>query len=149
MISQQHSPPVSVPKAPEVSKQVEIRAQIDTETVKALLLLNGGGAIALLSLFAAIVGKAGIEKLLAPIALQGVLVFMIGLACAVVHNRLRRICSLHYERHGMRPPRGRFLGFSLRQPTVCWASVRLLYFSLLSFVGAGIYVAVRAIYILG
>jgi len=33
-----------------MSNGVEQRAQIDTETVRALLVINGGGAIALLSL---------------------------------------------------------------------------------------------------
>jgi hypothetical protein len=141
-------PPQVEQSESSMANQLEVRAQIDTETVKALLLLNGGGAIALLSLFAAILGKTGYEKL-PPIVLHGVLVFMFGLFCAVVHNRLRRICSLHYQAHGMRPPAGRLLGINLGEPTVCAVSIWFMWLSLLAFLGAGVYVAVRAIVILG
>ncbi len=35
---------------PQLSKGVEIRAQIDNEQIRSLLLINGGGAIALISI---------------------------------------------------------------------------------------------------
>ena len=41
---------------------VDIRAQIDTETAKGLFVINGGGALALLSLLVAILDKDGYER---------------------------------------------------------------------------------------
>lgn len=126
---------------------VERRSQIDTETVKALLLINGGGALALLTLFPHILGKPGYEKL-ASAVLVGVLILIFGLLCAVIHNRLRRICSLHYEHHKMRPPKGRFLGFVLWEPTVCCISTACMWSSIAAFVVAGSYVVIRGIVII-
>ena len=125
---------------------VERRSQIDTETVKALLLINGGGAIALLTTFSQIIGKSGYEKL-APAILIAILFLIFGLMCAVVHNRLRRMCSLHYEHHNMRPPRGRLFGFELWEPTICSISTVFLWLSVAAFIFAGSYVACRGIVI--
>lgn len=36
---------------------LEIRAQIDSENVKGLLLINGGGAVALIAFLPAVIGK--------------------------------------------------------------------------------------------
>src|SRR5262245_25835072 len=82
---------------------VDRRAQIDNETVKGLLLLNGGGAVALLSAFSALVGKEGFEPLLSAI-LWAVFGMMLGSVWAIFHNHYRRKCSLHYELHKMSPP---------------------------------------------
>ncbi len=45
-----------------MTKGLEIRAQIDTEVVKGLLLLNGGGAVALLALLPTVIGKPGFSE---------------------------------------------------------------------------------------
>ena len=123
-----------------MSKGVEIRSQIDTETVRALLLINGGGAVALLSLLPSILGKDGYDEL-AQAILVGLLLFMVGLTLAAIHNQLRRMCSLHYEQHAMRPPAGRLLGLSLRRPTVCFLSLAFMWLSISAFFFAGAYVA--------
>lgn len=123
---------------------VERRSQIDTETVKALLLINGGGAIALLSLLPSILDKDGYERLAFTI-LIGVLILMFGLVCAVVHNRLRRKCSLHYDQHAMRPPKGRLFGFALWEPAVCCLSTAFMWISIAAFFLAGSYVAIGGI----
>lgn len=86
---------------------MEIRAQTDAETAKALLLINGGGAIALLSIFTAIVGKSDFEPPLTALlwaVLWAVFGMMMGLVFAVAHNQKRRECSLYYEQHKMMPP---------------------------------------------
>jgi hypothetical protein len=80
-----------------MSKGVETRAQIDTETVKGLLLINGSGAIALLTLFPSLLGKDEYRGL-AQAMLIGVFVFMLGLVFAMLHNHFRRRCSHHHER---------------------------------------------------
>jgi hypothetical protein len=130
-----------------MSNGVERRSQIDTETVKALLLINGGGVAALLTVFSQVIGKPGYEPLASEI-LVGVLIFMFGLVCAVIHNRLRRQCSLQYDLHNMRPPKGRLFGASLWEPTVCCVSIAFMWLSIVSFVIAGSYVAVRGINII-
>jgi hypothetical protein len=129
----------------EQSKGVEQRAQMDTETVRALLLINGGGIATLLGVFSQVIGKGAGYGGLGPAILEGVVILMLGLASAVIHNQLRRKCSLHYERHEMHPPKGRLFGVTLWEPTVCcWSSV-FMWLSIASFIAAGTYVAFRGI----
>ena len=123
---------------------IERRSQIDTETVRALLLINGGGAIGLLSLLPAMLARSGYQDFVLAI-LTGVLILMFGLIFAVIHNRLRRQCSLHYDLHNMRPPKGQLLGLTLWEPTVCCVSILFMWLSILSFFVAGSYVAVVGI----
>jgi hypothetical protein len=124
-----------------MSNGVDRRGQIDTETVKALLLINGGGVVALLTLFGSVLGKKGYENLARAI-LVGVLTLMFGLVCTVIHNRLRRKCSLHYDVHDMSPPAGRLLGLQLREPTICVVSILFMWLSVVAFFSAGTFVAV-------
>jgi hypothetical protein len=131
-----------------MSNGVERRSEIDTETVKALLLINGGGIATLLTVFSQVLGKGGYEPLASDI-LVGVLILMVGLVCAVVHNRLRRQCSLHYDLHNMRPAKGRIFGIPLWEPTICCFSIVFMWLSIVSFVAAGSYVAVRGISFIG
>jgi hypothetical protein len=127
-----------------MANQLEIRAQIDTETVKALVLINGGGAVALLAFLPAVINKSDFESLVVA-ALWGILAFMLGVASAVIHNYLRRRCSLEYQRHNMSPPPGRLLGFQFSQPKVCFFSTVFMCLSILSFLAAGTSVAVTGI----
>ena len=126
---------------------LEIRARMDAETAKALLLLNGGGAIALLAFLPSILDIVNYEPLVRAV-LWGVLVFMSGLVAAVIHNNLRRRCSLHYEQHQMRPPGGKLLGIPLWAPTVCCVSQAFMALSLLAFMAAGAYVAYTGLAVL-
>jgi hypothetical protein len=60
--------------------------------------------------------------------LVGLLAFSAGLLSAVIHNSLRRQCSLEYERHGYQVP---------KRPRVCKASTWLKWVSVSMFlVGA-------------
>ena len=123
-----------------MSNGVDRRAQIDIETVKGLLLVNGGGAVALLSVFSALVGREGLEPLLSAV-LWAVFGMRLGSVCAIFHNHYRRKCSLHYELHKMSPPRGSFLGVPLSEPGVCFVGTLFLWASVISFMSAGGYVA--------
>jgi hypothetical protein len=60
-----------------MAEGIERRAQIDTETFKGLLAINGGGTIALLSFLAAILNKANITPGVTPL----------------IHAVLRAYCS--------------------------------------------------------
>lgn len=127
-----------------MSNGIERRSQIDTETVRALVLINGGGAIALLSLLPSILDNTQYQCLARAI-LIGIPILMFGLVFAVVHNHLRRRCSLHYEQHGMTPPKGRLLGIPLWEPTICCVSTLCMWLSVAAFVFAGSYVALSGI----
>lgn len=119
---------------------IERRERIDTEHFKALLLINGGGAVALLAIVPSLLDKTGYATLTRAI-LGGVLIMMIGLVLAVIHNRCRRLCSLVYDQHNLNPPAGTLLGFQLSKPTVCAISEWCMWGSLAAFVVAGVYVA--------
>jgi hypothetical protein len=107
-------------------------------------LINGGGAISLLAFIPSIIDINGYEELVNA-AFISLIIFSCGLFFAVVHNRFRRLCSLKYEQHGMRPPKGKIFGASLTQPTVCSISVFLLWLSILAFLSACLYVAIIGI----
>jgi hypothetical protein len=119
-----------------MTKGLEIRAQIDTENVKGLLLINGGAAIALLAFLPGILDKPEYESLARAI-LWSLLIFQVGLVFAVVHNRLRRICSLRYEQHDYQPPPCEIFGIKLGEPCVCSASIICMWLSVAAFAGGG------------
>jgi hypothetical protein len=63
----------------------------------------------------------------------------------VVHNRYRRQCSLHYQQNQYRPSKGKLLGVTLPEPTVCFASTTFLWLSLACFLLAGSLVAYQGV----
>ena len=73
----------------------ETRAGIDSETVRGLLLINGGGAVALLAFLPGVLQNPELKDLARAI-IWAIFTFQAGLACAVIHNRFRRLCSLEY-----------------------------------------------------
>src|SRR5688572_21708421 len=96
----------------EPSRLVELRERIDAETVKALIAVNGGGAVALLAFLPNILGKPGYADL-AHGMLVALMIFPLGVAAAIVHNILRRECSRIYEqawRKGGQPQPCRIFG---------------------------------------
>ena len=98
-----------------LSEGVNIRAQIDTESVRHVILVNGGGSVALLALLPSILGTPLVFALLITLAL-----WLFGLTLAVIHSVLRRKCSLVYEQHGMKPPPGKpRLCIKPKQPWIC------------------------------
>ena len=116
-----------------MSKGMEIRAQIDQDMVRALLLLNGGASVAMLAFLPYSIANPDLVPLIRGI-LWGLLFYLVGLVTAVVHIRLRRLCSLEYENHGYSPPPGTFIGVRLKEPRVCFVSVKFMWLSLLAFV---------------
>jgi hypothetical protein len=116
------------------------RAQMDKETLRGLLIANGGGAVALLAVLSPTLDRPGLEPLVYAM-LVGIFVFMVGVVFAILYNQFRRQCSLQYEQHGFNPPGETFLGIKLWAPPACCAYQVCLYLSLLCFVGTGIYVA--------
>jgi hypothetical protein len=82
---------------------VERRAQIDTETLKALLLINGGGIVALLTFSSVLLARPGQEGFLRCIFIA-IMLLAAGLVSAVLHNQCRRECSRIHDVHGLAPP---------------------------------------------
>ncbi len=116
-----------------VSEGVKIRAQIDTESVRNVMLVNGGGSVALLALLPAILGTPLVFGLLLTLA-----IWLFGLTLAVTHSVLRRKCSLEYEQHNMSPPRGEpRLWIKPNEPWVCWWGWLCLYASIFAFLIGG------------
>ena len=132
---------------------LEIRAQLDTENVKGLLLINGGGAVALLAFLPAILGKPQFEPLLRAVV-WALLTFHVGLVAAVVHNRMRRVCSLHYEQHRYAPPAcaniPKWIKFKpLEQPCVCLRSLLFMWLSVICFICGGTTAGLGALQVVG
>ena len=124
-------------------RRQELRAQIDNETYKGLLAINGGGIIALLSFLAASFDKA--PKGLKQALLWAVLLMIFGLASAVLHNHLRRRCSLVFEHNLGHPPPDALFGIGLGQPRVCFFSTACMLASLVLFLVAGLTVAIAGL----
>lgn len=116
---------------------IEIRAQIDTENVKGLLLINGGASVALLAFLSATIEKPDSELFIRAI-LWGLLILQSGLVFAVIHNRLRRICCLRYEQHQFQPPPCKIWDFRFSEPCICQASTFFMWLSVLAFVAGGL-----------
>ena len=118
---------------PKVTEGLKIRAVIDADVVKGLLIINGGGAVALLAFLPVALGKPEYRPL-ANAVLYGLLIFSTGLVFAVIHNRLRRVCSNVYDNHDYNPPPGKIWKFGLSVPTPCWFSMAFMWLSLLAFI---------------
>jgi hypothetical protein len=114
------------------------RAQTDVETLRGLLIANGGGAVALLLALSPALDRPGFEPLVYTMFI-GIVVFMVGVVLAVLYHHFRRQCSQQVNQPGM--PHGSFLGIRLRAPAACVAYQVCLYLSLLCFIGTGAYVA--------
>lgn len=127
---------------------LEIRAGIDSETVRGLLLINGGGAVALLAFLAGIIEKPHLEFLARSI-IWGVFTFQLGLAAAVIHNRFRRLCSLEYAKKPENRKKCTLFGHELRQPCICHWSIGFMWASIGAFIAGGLLVLVAGLCVLG
>lgn len=129
---------------------LEIRAQIDSENAKSLLLINGGAAVALLAFLPSILGKPSLASVSQAI-LYALCAFLIGLASAFTHNRLRRVCSMVWEGSNYQPARCRFLPLwvTKREPCICFMSVSIMWISLVAFLVGGSIVAFGGFKIVG
>lgn len=125
-----------------MSNGVSRRSQIDTELGKGLLLMHGGGSIALLAFLPTILDNPS-YVFLSKAVLWGLLFYQLGLVTAIVHYRLRRKCSLEFERHEFNPPPCNKFPLSLFKfrddpPCVCRASVLCMWASILLFIVAAV-----------
>ena len=109
----------------------EIRAEIDAENARGLVIANGGAAAALVAFLPQVLEKPAFDSLTRAV-LVALAIFVLGLAFAFVHNRLRRKCSLEFENHGMSPPPCRFLG-QYQEPCVCLASTGCMWAATAAF----------------
>jgi hypothetical protein len=127
---------------------VEIRASIDSETVRGLLLINGGGAVALLAFLAAVIDKPSFHPL-AEAVMWAVFAFQVGMVAAVIHNRLRRLCSLEYAKKPENRTHCSLFGRQLREPCVCHWSIGFMWVSIAAFIGGGLLVLISGLCVLG
>ena len=117
-----------------MSDGVKIRAQIDAESVRNVMLVNGGGSVALLALLPSVLGTPLVIAVLCSLS-----IWLLGLTFAVIHSVLRRKCSLVFERHRMSPPPGPTkFGINPGRPWVCWWSRSCLNASIAAFVLGGV-----------
>ena len=114
----------------ELPRGVDIRAQMDLEIGKALILINGAGIIALMTFLSSIFDSVRYPSFGKP-AMIGVLFQVLGLVAALAYLRLGRKCSLIFDQNGMR---------LARYPLVCKMSVWMMYLSGIAFSAAAIYV---------
>lgn len=121
----------------------EIRADIDTETVRGLQLILGGSAAGLLAALPHVLETPRVSAL-AFWMVVGTACFAAGLVLTVVHNRYRRKCSLEYSRkeESRQPQIGRrWRRFQSvpGEPRVCTHSVMLLWAAIAAFtIGAAV-----------
>lgn len=122
----------------------EIRAGIDTETVRGLLLINGAGAVALLTLLAAVIEKPHLA-VLAHAAIWAVFTFQLGLVAAVIHNRFRRLCSLEYANKPENRKMCSLFGHEFAEPCICNWSIAFMWASIAAFIVGGLVVLCAAL----
>ena len=131
-----------------MSNGVEIRASIDSETVRGLLLINGGGAVALLAFLAGIIEKPHLE-VLARAIIWAVFTFQVGLATAVIHNRFRRLCSLEYAKKPENQKKCSLFGHVFKEPCICHWSIGFMWVSIGSFIFGGLMVLGAGLCVIG
>ena len=124
----------------------ETRASIDTETVRGLLLINGGGAVALLAFLPGVLQSPDFQSL-ARALIWAIFIFQSGLALAVIHNRFRRLCSLEYSKKDRKPCK--LFKWELREPCICNWSIAFMWGSVVAFLSAGLVVLLAGLKLVG
>jgi hypothetical protein len=114
----------------------ESRTAIDTETVKGLLIINGGGAVALLAFLSSIISIKGAAPLVEAV-IWAIFIFQLGLAFAIIYNRTRRLCSLEYSKKSENRIKCYFFGKYLTEPCICHRSKFYMWLSIFCFTFAG------------
>lgn len=121
----------------KLSEGAKIRAQIDSDSMKAMLAVAGGGAAGLLAFLPYVLGKPCMQSL-AQGVMWGLMCLVISVVLCIVHNVLRRHCSAIYEQawiDGRQPPPGEILWFYKlkKHPRVCFWSWTLLWLAVFAF----------------
>lgn len=119
----------------------ETRAAIDTEAARGLLLVNGGGAVALLAFLSSIIDKPHLHTLVSAV-MVAVFFLQVGLVAVVIHNRLRRLCSAQYALQKTRRGKCKLFGRELERPCLCHWSAWMFALSVFAFVSGGLIVLV-------
>jgi hypothetical protein len=114
---------------------LKLRYGIDAAGVRGLLLINGGAAVALLAFLPTALSKPAYGSL-ANGVLWALLLYQAGLVFAIMHNRLRRKCSLAYDGSSLEPC-GIF-NLKLREPCVCYRSIFFMWLSVAAFCVGGL-----------
>jgi hypothetical protein len=120
-----------------MSNGLDHRAAIDTETVKGLQFINGGAAAGLMTLLPLVIAKPGLRQFLMG-TLGGIICAALGLMLAVIHNHLRRKCSLEYAIDPSRRQRScrwmpNWVQSVPNEPCICTVSVTTMWLSLIAF----------------
>lgn len=115
----------------------ETRAAIDSETVRGLLLINGGGAVALLAFLPALLPQSEFQTLSRAV-IWSIFTFQFGLMCAVIHNRLRGLCSLEYAKVIANRKVCNLFSWKSENPCVCVWSRGFMWASIAAFLLAGL-----------
>ena len=102
------------------------------------MIANGGGAVALLAFLETAFTTPELAAL-RPFVVFALLLFHIGIVSAMVHNRLRRRCSLAYEHAGYTPD---------PIPTVCKLSDFFRQSSVFLFLAGGLVLFAGGSYVL-
>lgn len=143
------------------------RSRIERETVRALLVANGAGAVVMLALLPMVLDKSGYQTFTRGL-LIGLLVMMAGVVLAIVHNHLRaRIMPAAELPQNVRPQQN--MGSQQQNPgsqqsfgqqsmrpapaaeakpprsNLAIASMACMWLSVVAFLGAGAFVAVSGI----
>lgn len=127
---------------------VERRSRIDSETVKAVLFINGGMAAGLIAMLPVVLQQTAVKPL-ARYMIVAAACAAAGLVAIVVHSRLRRKCSLEYSKRAGRqgPYRSRiFVACQTvpNEPRVCTNSIIFFWLSVLLFCAGSLTVGIGA-----
>jgi len=129
----------------QFSDGTKIRAQIDTDSMKAMLAVAGGGSVALLAFLPYLLGKPDMQQF-ARAVVWGLISFQVSLLLCLLHNVLRRRCSAVYERawsEDKQPKPGNILGWQLEtHPGVCFWSWTFLWLAVVAFAVGSITICV-------
>jgi len=139
------------------------KSRIEKETVRALLVANGAGAVAMLAVLPSVLDRTGYQTL-AHGLLIGLLAMTIGVVLAILHNHLRSRIPQAIEQQNVRPQQNvssqqHSLGSQQHNPnqqpmrpvsvetkssgsSLAIASAACLWLSVVAFLGAGAFVAV-------
>jgi hypothetical protein len=140
------------------------KSRIEKETVRALLVANGAGAVAMLAVLPSVLDRTGYQAL-AQGLLVGLLAMTVGVVLAILHNHLRSRIPQPGEPQNVRPQQQQNMGSQQhglgsqhnpnQQPmrpvsveakpagsSLALASAACLWLSVVAFLGAGAFVAV-------
>jgi hypothetical protein len=115
----------------------DIRAKIDSQNVNGLILINGGGIVALLAFLPHILKEHEYICLTRSIFI-GFLMLILGLTSSLVHNHLRRRCSLAYDEG---KPKKKWFIFG-NEPIICHYSSVFMCLGYFFFILAGIIILI-------